>query len=236
VLGRPVRDDPGYDVEVICGVRRLFIARLLKVNLLVQMRELSDREAIISMHIENCLRKDLSPYERGLGYSRWLRGGHFESQEEMAAVLRVSPSQVSRLLKLARLPSVIVSAFRDTTNIRESWAAKLTEVLEDPVRKQPAIRAARAIAASSSPLLPKEVYRRLLASAAPTSPGGRKVAPSIRDLVIEDDNGLPLFRIRHQQGAIALLLPADRTSAQTLAAIQHAVARILTAPGAEVAA
>lgn len=227
VLGRPVRDDSDYDLEVICGARRLFVARLLKMQLLVEVRELSDRDAIIQMHIENCLRKDISPYDRGQAYLRWLRGGHFESQDEMATALKVSPSQVSRLLKVARLPSVIVNAFGNAVDICESWGEKLTEVLEDPSRSQPAIRTARAIAASSTRLRPHEVYRQLLASAAPTEPGGRKVTRAPHDQVIEGKDGAPLFRIRHQQDSIALLLPIDRTSAKTLAAIQHAVEQIL---------
>src|SRR5581483_61436 len=109
-LGRPVRDDPDYDVEVICGARRLFVARLLKMPLLVELRDLSDREAIIEMHVDR-LRKDVSSYELALGYLGWIRGGYFESQEEMSRVLRVSNSKVSRLLKLAQLPTVIVGAF-----------------------------------------------------------------------------------------------------------------------------
>jgi ParB family chromosome partitioning protein len=234
VLGRPVCDDPDYDVEVICGARRLFVARLLKMHLLVEMRELSDKEAIIAMHIENCLRKEISPYERGLGYLRWLRGGYFASQDEMAAALKVSTSQVSRLLKLARLPSVIVNAFGSAIDIRENWGAKLTEVLEDPARKEPTIRAARSIAADSARLMPHEVYRQLLASAAPTEPGGRKAIPVPHDQVIEGKDGAPLFRIRHQRDSIALLLPVDKTSAKTLDTIQRAVARILTASATEI--
>jgi ParB family transcriptional regulator, chromosome partitioning protein len=229
VIGRPVHDEPQYDVEVICGARRLFVARILNVPVLVQLRELSDREAIIEMHIENCLRKDISPYERGRGYLRWLRGGHFGSQEEMAATLKVSPSQVSRLLKLARLPSIVVHAFGDPADICERWGEKLTEILTDPGRSQPTMRAARAIAASSRTMKPQDVYQALLTSAATAEPGSHKVLHVRRDQVIRGRDGSPLFRIRHQQDSIALLLPIDRTSARTLAAIQHAVERILNA-------
>lgn len=227
VLGRPVCDDPDYDVEVICGGRRLFIARLLGMQLLVEMRDLTDKEAIISMHIENCLRKEVSPYERGLAYQRWLRSGSFKSQDEMAAALGVSASRVCRLLKLAKLPSVILAAFGTAVDIREGWGDKLTEVIEDPVRKEPVIRAARSIAASGAALSPREVYRQLLAAAAPTAPGGRKASAIPHDKVVEGVGGEPLFRIRQQQDAIALLLPVDRMSARTLDAIQRAVARIL---------
>jgi ParB family transcriptional regulator, chromosome partitioning protein len=66
VLGRTLKDDPHYKVELIYGARRLFVARHLNIQLLVELRRLSDVEAIIAMDIENRVRKDVSPYERGL--------------------------------------------------------------------------------------------------------------------------------------------------------------------------
>jgi len=143
-LGRPVHNDPDYDVEVICGARRLFVARLLKMPLLVELRELSDREAIIEMHVDR-LRKDVSPYELGVAYLGWMREGYFESQEEMSRVLKVSNSKVSRLSKLAQLPSVIVGAFDSAVNIRERWGLHLARILENPRHKCFVIQAAREI-------------------------------------------------------------------------------------------
>jgi ParB family chromosome partitioning protein len=229
VLGRPVRDDPDFDVEVICGARRLFVARLLNMKLHLELRDLSDREAIVEMHLDNCSRLAISPYERGVAYLRWLRRGHFQSQEDIASSLKISPSQVSRLLKLACLPSAIVNAFGNAVDIRESWAGKLTEVMQDPNRKLPTIRAARTLAADSLHHRPHEIYRRLLAAAAPTAPGDRKTIHVCRDQVIKSADGAPLFRVRHQQDSIALLLPLDKTSAETLTEIQDAVALILSA-------
>ena len=110
-LGRPLRDDPDHDVELIYGARRLFVARHLNRSLLVDVREMSDREAIVAMDVENRQRTDISSYERGVSYARWLRNGHFGSQEDIARALRISSSQVSRLLRLAKLPSVILGAF-----------------------------------------------------------------------------------------------------------------------------
>src|SRR5688572_30441481 len=67
-LGRPVRGDPDYDLEVVCGARRLFVARHLGALLQVEIREMSDREALVALDIENRHRKDTSPYERGVTY------------------------------------------------------------------------------------------------------------------------------------------------------------------------
>jgi len=222
-LGRLVRDDPDCDIEVICGARRLFAARYLKVKLLVEVRELSDREAIIAMDLENRQRKDLSPYERGVSYARLIRSGYFASQEEIALAMNISPSRVSRLLKLARLPSAIIGAFNAALDIRESWAVTLAEALEDPIRRQSAMRVAREIRAAAPRPAAREVYRRLLGSAT----RGHKPRNTSHDKVVKGNDGTPLFRIRHQTGSIALLLPAEMISAKSLDAIERALLHIL---------
>src|SRR6185437_1019895 len=71
-LGRPLRGDPDYDIELVCGARRLFVARHLNVDLLVEVREMTDQDAIIAMDMENRQRRDVSPYERGLSFARSL--------------------------------------------------------------------------------------------------------------------------------------------------------------------
>lgn len=228
-LGRRVCDDPSYDIEIIAGTRRLFVARYLKVNLIVDLRDISDREAAIESEIENLFRKDVSPYERGKGYARWLSAGLFASQGDLASALNVSASQVSRLLKLAKLPPVIVSAFDTALDIREGWGVRLAKALADPSRRTPVIRAARNIAARSERPAAGEVYRELLASAAPTVPGGHKTGGVLHDRVVMGNDGAPLFRIRYHQDGVALLLPLERASAKTLDTIQRAVADILIA-------
>src|SRR5262249_20674676 len=119
-LGRVLHGDPGHDIELIYGARRLFVARHLNVPLLVEMREISDRDALIAMDIENRQRTDISPYERAMSYARWLSTGHFGSQDDIARALRISSSQVSRLLRLAKLPSVILNAFTSPLEICEA--------------------------------------------------------------------------------------------------------------------
>src|SRR5262245_58621032 len=80
-LGRRLCGDPDHDIELVYGARRLFVARHLNVPLLVELRDVSDREAIVAMDLENRVRRDLSPYERGMSFARWLRSGHFHAQE-----------------------------------------------------------------------------------------------------------------------------------------------------------
>src|SRR5687768_17678353 len=130
-LGRALRGDPDHDIELVYGARRLFVARHLNKPLLLDVREMSDREAIVAMDIENRQRKDVSPYERGVSYARWLRSGHFASQDQIARALQISGAQISRLLKLAKLPSVVVSAFATPLDILETWGLALAEAWAD---------------------------------------------------------------------------------------------------------
>ena len=222
-LGRPLKYVPEFDVELVCGARRLFVARHLKKALLVDLRELTDREAIVSIDIENRQRADVSPYERGLSYAQWLRAGYFRSQDDIARALKISASQVSRYLKLSRLPSVIVSAFDNPAGIREGWGLELIEILEDPARRYAVIRAARAIASSSPRPNARDVYRELNAAAVE----GRRAKVRKRDEVIKDQLGRPLFRIRSQTRSTALLIPSERISSLVLERIRHGVRDIL---------
>jgi ParB family transcriptional regulator, chromosome partitioning protein len=223
VLGRPLRCDPSHEVELIYGARRLFVARHINKPLMVELRDMSDTEAIVAMDIENRHRADVSPYERGLSYARWLRGGYFDSQEEIARALRVSCSQVSRLLKLARLPSVIVNAFGPPMHIREEWGLRLMEALDDPDRRDRTTRAARSIGLRSQRPPPQEIYRELLVASAP----GRKVKSHVRDRVVKDDSGAPLFRVRHHQSSIALIVSLEKLSAARLDMLCSLLARHL---------
>ena len=223
VLGRSLRQDSEHEIELIYGARRLFVARHVNRPLVVQLREISDREAIIAMDLENRQRRDISPYERGVSYARWLRAGYFKSQDDIARALKISPSQVSRLLKVARLPPVIVSAFERPADICEVWAFELASALEDPRRRELTIRAARELARSPERPPSREVCRTLLSAGAK----GRKVAPGHRDEVVLSDAGTPLYRIRHDRSWVTLRLPVGRVSAKSLADIRSAVRTIL---------
>jgi len=224
VLGRRISGNHDCDVELIYGARRLFVARHLNKPLLVDLREeLSDRDAVIALDIENQQRRSVSPYERGMCYARWLRAGHFSSQEDIARTLNIARSQVSRLLKISRLPSVIVGAFASGLDICEQWGMDLVDAVEDPSRRAAVIRAARAISESASRPPASEIFRILLAAHGRR----RKPKPSAHDRVIKADNGVALFRVRQQRTSVALILPLDLVSAAAMEDIQQTVAVIL---------
>ena len=230
VLGRELKDDPNYDIELIYGARRLFVARHLNKPLVVEVREISDREALIAMDIENRQRVDISSYERGMSYASWLRSAHFQSQDEIARALKISSSKVSRLLKLARLPSVVVDAFRSPAEICEGWGLDLMDALDDPQRRPAVLRKARELRAAEPRRCGRDVYRLLM-----TAPGLReKLKRRERTEVVKDLHGNPLFRLRQQTSAIAIVVPTSRMSARALEQIRLSIVRILQNDGPQV--
>jgi len=222
-LGRSLKKGTDFEVELIYGARRLFVARHLNAPLLIDLREMTDHEAIVAMDIENRQRADISPYERGLSFAQWLRAGYFSSQDDIARVLQISPSQVSRLLRLARLPAVILNAFESPTLICEGWGRDLMDALEDPDRRPLAIKAARSLAQLNPRPDAREVYRRLLSGAQ----GRRRV--SARDEVVKDGER-PLFRIRWLRSSVALMMQLENAPPQVLEEVRDAVATILKRP------
>jgi ParB family chromosome partitioning protein len=206
VLARPLRGDPTHDYELIFGSRRLFVACHLNLALKLEVRVLTDQEAAIALDIENRQRRDLSPYERGRSYINWLREGLFASQEELARALGISASQVSRLVRLAQLPSVLLSAFPSPVEICEKWGRDLLDLWEDPQRKPAIATAAREMASEAPRPSAVKAYKRLMATVGTRRRLIRPVSPDHHEEVVKDSDGSPLFRISVQQNRIALLL------------------------------
>jgi len=217
VLGRTLHNDSTHDVELIFGARRLFVARHLNIPIRAEIRAMSDREAIVAMDVENRHRQDISPYERGRSYMQWVREGFFASQEDIASALKISSSQVSRLIKIARLPAVILSAFESPTQICEGWAHELAAVLDDEERRKHMIRKARELVSQSPKPCAREVCRRLLAA----SGVGRKPLRRVRDQVIPGKAGRALFRIRQTRTCVMLVLPASQVSTRLMKEIRE---------------
>jgi ParB family chromosome partitioning protein len=223
VVARRVTGDLEHDFEVICGARRLFIARHLNVPLQADIRDLTDREAVIALEIENCHRKDISAYERGRSYARWLADGYFSSQGDIAHTLEISPSQVSRLLKIARLPSVIVNAFDKPFDICENWGLHLYEAWEDQNKRPHLAAKARCIAKNEAPPSASAVYEQLISSASPKEVRITRA----RDEVVRSENGEALFRIQYRQQAIALVISTENIASGSLHEIKEIVSKVL---------
>jgi ParB family chromosome partitioning protein len=225
VLGRRLRNAHDHDVELIYGARRLFVARHLNVPLLVELRDISDRDAIVAMDIENRQRADLSAYERALAYDRWLREGYFTSQGELAGALQISPAHVSRLMHLARLPELVLDAFSKRVDICEAWGERLATLLADPRTRQPLLDAAGEIIALQPRPSAPEVFQRLCAACkAP-----RSSRPAQR--VVKDEGGDELFRVTQHRGVIVFSIQRDSLSPDLLAEIECTLAGVIDKDG-----
>ena len=221
VIGRKLVDDPQFDIEVICGLRRLFIARHLRMPLRVELRDLTDREAAVAVEAENTLRKPASAYERGLWLARLQRQGIYRSQEQMALELGIAPTRITRLLKFAELPAAILSAFASPHDILESWAVELHKAWSDE-RRHLLTERARAIQRHVPRPPALSVYEQLLADRAPSGHGSRRALAR----VLKDPAGAPLLRIERQRREVVLRIPnalideaIERTVTESLVSI-----------------
>jgi ParB family transcriptional regulator, chromosome partitioning protein len=223
VLGRRLRSGGTHDIELIFGARRLFVAKCLNVPLRVELRSISDRDGIIAMDLENRLRKDICPYERGTSYQRWLQSGHFRSQNDLAQSLHLSPSRLSRLLTVARLPTQIVEAFASVADVREEWGSKLFAAMCNDQAKQAVLRTAQEVAAESPRPPALEIWRRLMSSTkADLSEHDRPGIERVRN-----EGGKELFRISRQKDSVLFVLPLTLVSEATLRSIEAATRAIM---------
>jgi len=150
------------------------------------------------MDIENRHRTDVSAYERGVGYSRGLKAGHFKNQDDIARTLKISAAQVSRLLKLARLPAVVLDAFNGPENICEGWGLDIIEALDDPQKRVATVRAARDVCSTAPRPAAREVYQALLSASA----AGRRVPNRSHDEVVKGRDGRPLWAVEVSLGTV----------------------------------
>ncbi|MGB6487361.1 MAG: ParB/RepB/Spo0J family partition protein [Steroidobacteraceae bacterium] len=217
VLGRRFTGTLGASIELIYGGRRLFAAAQLGVKLLVDVQELNDRAGIVEMEIENRLRADISPYERGMSYRRWLNSRLFASQAELAKELGASEAQISRLLRYADLPAAVVGAFETVQSIREEWAVVLAKVCQDPSRRPAVLRRAREVSQVERRYPAQVVFRRLVSGA---HMAGRE-AGRPRDEVVKSPSGRPIYRIAIRAKTVHFIVPRETLSERLVYELKH---------------
>jgi len=127
------------------------------------------------------------------------------------------------MLKLAKLPGVVVAAFGNPLHICEAWGLYLATAMEDRRRRQLILDRARALVASAELPPVQVVYRRLTK----VSTGVRATSRPERDEVVAGTDGNSLFRIRHTQKGVVLLLPLRTVSTDSMAQIRASVREIL---------
>lgn len=172
---RRVDGDPDHDFEVIAGTRRHWSISWLRQNsypemqFVAQVAVLDDEAAFRLADLENRARKDVSDLERARNYAAALRQHYGNQMSRMAERLKVSKGWLSKMLKVAALPDVVVSAFASPSDIQLKPAYGLAQLLDDKPKAAAVATAARQITkqqierrASGEPTIPaSEVLRRL---------------------------------------------------------------------------
>ena len=159
---RPIQGDATADYELVFGHRRHRACFELGVPVLALVKNVGDQELWLDMARENLARKDMSPWEQGSGLARAIDKGLFSSNRQLAKELGIDQSNVSKLLQLARLPSVVIDAFESPLELQQAWAKGLS----DAVQKDPdgVLERAKAITVLRPRMQSKKVFQELVAA------------------------------------------------------------------------
>lgn len=104
----------GADIsfEIIAGRRRFEAVKLAGIELLINLRNVDDREAFTLMLAENDDREDLKAFTRAMSFKEALDKGIYQSQSELlhsqqgeASSKRYSKAHISRMVTAAQLSS-----------------------------------------------------------------------------------------------------------------------------------
>ena len=118
----------GY--ELICGARRLKACQSLGIDLLAAIIDVNDKEAALIMDVENREREDITPYERGVDYKKWITNGIYKNQKEIVQEIGIKKSILSQFIALADLDTDVVDAFPDKKDITLKGGYALKRALE----------------------------------------------------------------------------------------------------------
>ena len=135
---RPVKDALPFEFEIVSGHRRHAACLALDAGTeggfpilaMVDAQAADARELVLKMYRENEERYDLSAYEKGRMFVRWLDAGLYESQREVGAAVGLGESAVAKYLAVATLPPRVLAAFGDERLIPMSWGATLSQALK----------------------------------------------------------------------------------------------------------
>lgn len=132
---RPINKKSGaYEYEIVFGHRRHEVCRQLGIDVLAIIDNLDDQALFVEMDRENRARKDLSPWEQGVMYSRAIASGLFPSNKKLAEAIGADLGNVGKAIFLAELPDDVVRAFETPMDLQYRWA----KPLKDAMRLDPA--------------------------------------------------------------------------------------------------
>ena len=143
IIVRTIEDDPDFDYEFICGARRHWTASHLDIDVLAEVRTLSDRDAFLLQDIENREREDISDYERACDYAKALPIYFDGNKKRMAEELKIDRSNFAKFLMLAEVPPVIVDLYSDQRDLIRPHATVYHKWFSEPAQRKKLLTAAR---------------------------------------------------------------------------------------------
>lgn len=175
--------DVSAEFEIVYGHRRHRACLELGLPVLAVVEDLSEQQLFEQMERENRARKDLSAWEQGAMYARAIDSGLYPSNRQLALAIGRDLGDVGKALALARLPAVVVEAFKSPLDLQYRWAKPLGDAQQrDP---DGLLARAKALKASSHELSPRGVFEALVA---PSDGGvGRSNPPP--DITVQGKEG-----------------------------------------------
>jgi len=169
---RPVRGALPFEFEIVAGHRRHAACLVLDardpggfpVLAILDAAAADSRDLVLKMYRENEERYDLSPFEKGRMFARWLEAGVYESQREIAAGVSLGEATVTKYLAVAALPPAVLAAFGDERLIAVRWAPALSQALK--ANEAAVLRAAEKLSQRQPRPEPDVVLRTMLVAAA----------------------------------------------------------------------
>jgi ParB family transcriptional regulator, chromosome partitioning protein len=169
---RPVKNALPFEFEIVSGHRRHAACLALDaessegfaVLALIDADAADTRDLVLKMYRENEERYDLSAFEKGHMFARWLEAGVYDSQRDLATAIALNEGTVGRYLALAALPAAVLAAFGDERVISLRWGPALGQALK--TNEAAVLRAADRLAKRKPLAAPDVVQRTLVAAAA----------------------------------------------------------------------
>ena len=212
---RPIPDSDPQRYEIVFGHRRHRACRELDLPVLALIEAVSEQELFVEMDRENRQRADLRPYEQGEMYRRALDLGLYPTVSGLAYAIGASPINISRAIKIARLPQEVFDAFPSRLDLQYRWADPLTDAAEKNI--DDLIDRARSIVIArkqGKPASAKEVVAQLLAI--PNKNTG------IRDVVVD---GKKVLKVKETKNKVSFEI--DSTDLENIKSIEEFIVKIL---------
>lgn len=211
-IGRVTPYDP-QRLEIIAGACRLQAIRSInearepsdRMQIIVDVRELSDEAAYRIVSAENRHRSGMSALEKASLYDQAIENV-YGTEQGLAEALRLNKSTVNRTLAITKLPSNVVALVKDRHAISAAQASGfMTDWGKAELRET--LQAMIATLAEQEPASASSVFKALSAAVAPPHEED--------DVAIEDDRGV-YGSLRRRKNEIVIKLGSNAEGVQVI--------------------